>query len=80
MEEDFSAVPPVSCPTHQRVRSEHTSGPAAAQPLPAGRPGRQVSSQEPGGDPVYDLMERLAELDRHLMAVLESAYRRAVGR
>lgn len=29
---------------------------------------------------MYDLLERLAELDRHLMAMLESAYLRAIGR
>ena len=29
---------------------------------------------------MYDLMERLAELDRHLMAMLESAYRHVLGR
>jgi hypothetical protein len=29
---------------------------------------------------VHDLMERLLELDRQLMAMLESAYLRAMGR
>ena len=29
---------------------------------------------------MYDLIERLLELDRHLMAMLESAYQRAIGR
>lgn len=29
---------------------------------------------------MYDLMERLLELDRQLMAMLESAYLRAIGR
>ncbi len=29
---------------------------------------------------MQDLLERLTELDRHLMAMLESAYLRALGR
>ncbi len=29
---------------------------------------------------MQDLLERLTELDRHLMAMLESAYQRVIGR
>lgn len=80
MEEDFAAVPPVPSPDAPPGALEAHPGATCRTTVARGPHPPSGSDADPLEAPVQDLLERLTELDRHLMAMLESAYRRVVGR